>query len=181
VKYAKFIIILAVIIFTMAGCKQDEPTEEEINSNIPEEYNYASGFLGYPVLLNGVGIEVQSAGLPAMQEDTNNDYVQVLLQLTVTNESDSVVVPPGMTLVDDHNNIYVSWKEPLPYGDQLTPIPLSVDTGDSATGNLVYIIPKAATQDNLRLRWESELHMARIDAFLGPIGQRVIPGATSES
>jgi hypothetical protein len=170
VKYPKFIIILVVILLVVAGCRGDEPAEEDVNGSVPREYNYASGFLKYPVLLNSVGIEVQTVGLPAMQEDANNDYVQVLLQLTVTNESESVVVPPGMMLVDDHNNIYVSWQEPLPYEDQLTRMPLSVDTGESATGNLIYIIPIAATQDNLRLRWESDLHKSRIDVFLGPIG-----------
>jgi hypothetical protein len=80
-----------------------------------------------------------------------------------------------MTLVDNHNNIYVSWQEPLPYEAQLTPMPLSVDTGEGVTGNLVFIVPKAATQDNLRLRWESASHESRIDVFLGPLGQRATP------
>ena len=175
-KYQKFIIILAVIMFVLAGCrKNEEPTEEELSGAIPETYNYASGSLGYPVLLNGVGIEVQQAGLPAVQEDANPDYVHVLLELSVTNESDSVVVPPGMTMVDDHNNIYVSWQEEVPYESSLTRMPLSVNEGEGPTGHLVYILPKAATQDNLRLRWESELHQSRIDVFLGSIGQRATP------
>jgi hypothetical protein len=176
VKYPKFIIILVVIMLTLAACRNnDEPTEEELTGAMPETYNYASGSLGYPVLLNGVGIEVEQAGLVAVEDASNPGYVHVILALTVTNETPNVVVPPAMTLVDNHNNMYVSWQEPLPYEDQLTPMPLSVTNGEGITGNLVFIIPKAATQDNLRLRWESEQHQSRIDVFLGPLGQRATP------
>ena len=174
-KYPKLIIILVVIIFTLAACRNNEPTEEEMTGSLPETYNQASGSLGYPVLLNGVGIQVLQAGLLAEEDSSNPDYVHVILTLTTTNESSDVVVPPGMTLVDNHNNIYVSWQEPLPYEAQLTPMPLSVDTGEGVTGNLVFIVPKAATQDNLRLRWESDPHLSRIDVFLGPLGQRATP------
>ena len=176
VKYPKFIIILVIIMLALASCNNnDEPTEAEISGDVPEEYNYASGSLGYPVLLNGVGIEVLQAGLVATEDASNPDYVHIILTLTVTNESSDVVVPPGMTLVDNHNNNYVSWQEPLPYEDQLSPLPLSVTTGEGITGNLVFIVPLAATQDNLRLRWESEQHQSRIDVFLGPLGQRATP------
>ncbi|MBE2222512.1 MAG: hypothetical protein IAF02_13275 [Anaerolineae bacterium] len=175
-KYPKFIIILVIIIFGLASCRnKQEPTEEELSGAIPQEYNYASGSLGYPVLLNGVGIEVLQAGLVAVEDTSNPNYVHIILTLTVTNESSDVVVPPGMTLVDNHKNIYVSWQEPLPYEDQLSPMPLSVTTGEGITGNLVFIVPLAATQDNLRLRWESEQHQSRIDVFLGPLGQRATP------
>lgn len=173
-KYQKFIIILVILVFSLAACRSNsEPTEEELSGAVPQEYNYASGSLGYPVLLNGVGIEVQKAGLPAVQEDANPNYVHVLLELSVTNESNSVVVPPGMTLVDDHNNIYVPWQEELPYESQITRMPLSVNPGEGPSGHLAYIIPRSATQDNLRLRWESDLHQSRIDVFLGAIGERM--------
>ena len=175
-KYPKFIIILVVIMFVLASCRNNqEPTEEELTGAIPQEYNYASGSLGYPVLINGVGIKVLQAGIVAVEDASNPNYVHIILTLTVTNESSDVVVPPAMTLVDNHNNIYVSWQEPLPYEAQLTPMPLSVDTGEGVTGNLVFIVPKAATQDNLRLRWESDAHLSRIDVFLGPLGQRATP------
>jgi hypothetical protein len=174
VKYPKFIIILIVFIFALAGCQNDEPTEDA-SGDIPLTYNYASGSLGYPVLLNGVGIEVLQAGLVAVEDASNPNYVHVILTLTVTNESNDVVVPPAMTLVDNHNNSYASWQKPLSYEDQLTPMPLSVDTGEGVTGNLVFIIPAPATQDNLRLRWESAKHLSRIDVFLGPLGQRATP------
>ena len=110
-----------------------------------------------------------------MQDQTNSDYVHVILRLTVTNESESVVVPPGMTLVDDHHNNYASWQEPLPYENEINRIPLGVDSGEKATGHLIYIVPAAATQDNLRLRWESELHQSLIDVFLGDLGQPATP------
>lgn len=170
-KYQKFIIILVVFMLAMAGCRRNEPTEEELAGEIPEAYNYASGSIGYPVLLNGVGIEVLQAGVVAVEDAINPGYDHVILTLTVTNESESVVVPPGMTLVDDHNNIYVSWQEPLPYEDQLKPMPLSVPADTGITGNLVYIVPAAATKDNLRLRWESDSLQARIDVFLGELGK----------
>ena len=174
-KFAKFIIILVVFMFSLAACRNNEPTEEEVSGEIPAEYNYASGSLGYPVLLNGVGIEVLQAGLLSEEDPSNPNYVHIVLTLTVTNESSDVVVPPGMTLVDNHNNIYVSWQEPLPYEAQLSLMPLSVNTGEGVTGNLVYIVPNSATQDNLRLRWESDTHQSRIDVFLGPLGQRATP------
>lgn len=171
-KYQKFIIILVVVIFSLASCrKNDEPTEEELSGAMPDAYNYASGSLGYSVLLNGVGIKVLQAGVVDIEDAGNPEYVQIILTLTVTNESESVVVPPGMTLVDNHNNIYVSWQEPLPYEDQLKPMPLSVPADTGITGNLVYIVPAAATKDNLRLRWESDTLQARIDVFLGALGK----------
>ncbi len=179
-KYQKFIVILLILSFALAACRRsEEPSDEELSGAIPQEYNYASGSLGYPVLLNRVGIEVATAGLPAVQEDSNPGYVHVALDLTVTNESEFVVVPPGMTLVDDHNNIYVSWQDELPY--EITKMPLSVDSGKGATGHLVYIIPKAAIEDNLRLRWESDIHQSRIDVFLGSIGERFSPETTPTS
>lgn len=174
-KYPKLIVILIIFIFALAACKSDEPTEEEVSGQIPATYNYASGSLGYPVLLNGVGIEVLQAGLVSIEDASNPNYVHIILTLTVTNESSDVVVPPSMTLVDNHNNSYVSWQKPLPYEDQLTPMPLSVNTGEGVTGNLVFIVPAPATQDNLRLRWESAQHLSRIDVFLGPLGQRATP------
>lgn len=174
-KYQKFIIILVIFMLALAGCRRNEPTEEELSGEIPDAYNYASGSLGYPVLLNGIGIEVLQAGIVAVEDASNPEYVHIILTLTVTNESENVVVPPGMTLVDNHNNIYVSWQGPLPYEDQLTPMPLNVPADEGITGNLVFIVPKAATQDNLRLRWESDSLQARIDVFLGPLGKRATP------
>ncbi|PID84863.1 MAG: hypothetical protein CSA11_10905 [Chloroflexi bacterium] len=171
-KYQKFIILLLLITLSLAACRrgQNQPTEEELSKTMPQEHNYASGSVGYPVLTNGVGIEVDRAGLPAVQDDSNPDYVHVILDLTVTNESEYVVVPPGMTLVDDHDNIYVSWQDELPY--DIVRMPLSVNSGAGVTGHLAYVVPKAAIQDNLRLRWESDLHQCRIDVFLGPLGER---------
>ncbi|MFO7683300.1 MAG: hypothetical protein R6X34_24970 [Chloroflexota bacterium] len=174
-KYPKFIIILAAVMFILAACRSNQPPEEELANEIPATYNSAAGSLGYPVLLNGVGIEVQQAGLLTYEDPSSPNYVHVLLTLTVTNESSAVVVPPSMTLVDNHNNIYVSWQAPLPYEDQLVRMPLSIETGKGATGNLVFIVPKSATQDNLRLRWRSETLQARIDVFLGPLGERMTP------
>ena len=169
-KYAKFIIILIIILSALTACKNEDETAEA--GEMPTTYNYASGSMGYPVLLNGIGIELLQAGIVAENSSDNPNYVNIILALTVTNESDYVAVPPAMTLVDDHNNIYVSQQEPLPYEEQLTRMPLSVTEGEGFTGNLVFIVPAAAVQDNLRLRWQSETLKARIDVFLGPLGQR---------
>lgn len=170
-KYPRFIIIIFVVLLTLSACNTNQ--DANVDDDAAAEYNYAAGSLKYPVLLNGVGIQVSTAGLLAVEDESNDEYVHVVLTLTITNQSDADIVPPTMTLVDEHDNIYQSWQSPLPYEDQLSRLPLSVPPGESGTGNLVFTVPQPAIKDNLRLRWESPFHQSRIDVFLGPIGERV--------
>jgi len=168
VKYQRFIIILFSLSLVMTACRRVASGTGDDNL----QTNYAAGSLSYPVLLNGVGIQVDQAGLLSVQDASNPDYAHIVLALTVTNQSQYDVVPPTMTLVDDHGNIYPAWQSALPYEEQIVRLPLAVTDGGSGSGNLVFIVPKSAVQDDLRLRWESDVHQARIDVFLGTIGQR---------
>ncbi|MCA9872428.1 MAG: hypothetical protein KC441_02205 [Anaerolineales bacterium] len=166
-KYQRFIIILFTLSLLMTACRRAQTGANENN-----QLNYAAGSLSYPVLLNGVGIQVDQAGLLSVQDDSNPDYAHVVLALSVSNQSDYDVVPPTMTLVDAHGNLYPAWQSALPYEDQINRLPLSVPNGQSGIGNLVFIVPNSALQDNLRLRWDSAAHQSRIDVFLGTIGVR---------
>jgi hypothetical protein len=168
VKYRRFILFTLIVLLTLAACRPNTSISEEVQT-----YDYAAGSLNYPVLLNGVGIQIDQAGLLAVQDESNEDYVHVLLTLTISNQSEADVVPPTMTLVDDHGNVYQSWQSPLPYEDQISRVPLAVPEGDSGTGNLIFIVPRPAITDNLRLRWDSAIHQSRIDVFLGELGERV--------
>jgi len=168
VKYQRFIIILFSLSLVMTACQRAASGTGDDNL----QTNYAAGSLSYPVLLNGVGIQVDQAGLLSVQDASNPDYAHVVLALTVSNQSEYDVVPPTMTLVDAHGNIYPAWQSVLPYEEQIVRLPLAVADGDSGSGNLVFIVPKTAVQDDLRLRWESAVHQSRIDVFLGTIGQR---------
>lgn len=165
-KYQRFIIILFSLILTITACGDNQDNAGDGSQQI----DYAAGSLTYPVLLNGVGIQVDQAGVLSVQDASNPDYAHVVLALAVTNQSEFDVVPPTMTLVDAHGNIYPAWQSALPYEEQISRLPLTVPTGESGIGNLVFIVPKTAVQDNLRLRWHSDVHQARIDVFLGAIG-----------
>ena len=165
-KYRKFAVFVLIALVLLAGCQRSQESASPQN-------NYAAGSLGFPVLLNGVGIQVEQAGLLSVRDESNPDYAHVVLGLTITNQSEYDVVPPTMTLVDAHGNIYPAWQSPLPYEEQITRLPLSVPQGGSGIGNLVFIVPKTAVQDDLRLRWDSAIHGSRIDVYLGSIGQRM--------
>lgn len=166
-KYRRFTIIIFSLFLVLTACQGNQPEESG-----GQQTNYAAGSLGYPVLLNGVGIQVDQAGILAVQDLVNIDYVHVVLYLTVSNQSEFDVVPPTMMLVDGHGNMYPAWQTVLPYEDQIVRLPLSVPTGESGIGNLVFIVPKTAVSDDLRLRWESTVHQSRMDIYLGAIGQR---------
>ncbi len=162
-KYRRFTLFVLMAVVSLTACRQNQ-------DNASQHSNYAAGSLGFPVMLNDVGIQVDQAGLLSVQDESNTDYAHVVLALTITNQSEYDVVPPTMMLVDAHGNIYPAWQSPLPYEDQITRLPLSVPTGESGIGNLVFIVPKTAVQDDLRLRWESAVHGSRIDVYLGPVG-----------
>jgi len=168
VKVRRFIILFFSAILVLTACRR----AQDSSGNESQQTNYAAGSINYPLLLNGVGLQVDQAGFLAEQDALNADYAHIILSLAVTNQSEYDVVPPTMTLVDAHGNIYPAWQSALPYEDQINRLPLTVPTGESGIGNLIFIIPKSALQDNLRLRWESTIHQSRIDVFLGTIGSR---------
>jgi len=132
-------------------------------------YDHASGVQNFSVLLNGVGMQVESV-IPRPAE--RGGYTYLVLTVSLVNESSHPVVPGSFILVDDAANQYISQQTNVPFGSELTGLPLTVNKGDEGvTGNIVFEVPNSALQANLRLRWESAAHESRIEIFLGALPQ----------
>lgn len=78
------------------------------------------------------------------------------------NESDLSLSPYTAVLVDDRSNQYACWAFDREDGIE----DLFVEPGQVVTGVLRYEIPTAALDNDLRLRWESDLHKVRLEIFL---------------
>ncbi len=130
-------------------------------------YDYASGGQDFSVLLKGVGMQVESV-IPRPAERAG--YTYLVLTVSLVNESKNPVVPGSFVLVDDVSNQYASQQTNVPFGSELTGLPLAVNKGDEGvTGHIVFEVPNSALQANLRLRWESDAHQSRIEIFLGAL------------
>jgi hypothetical protein len=173
VKYFKAICIFLLISLVIVGCQSEPEPDPENPETIPESIQfYAASSIHYRAMINKVVFRVEEAGFMAVPPDSNPNYAPVLVTLSVFNESNPDVGLNQLVLVDNHGNIYSEQYSP-PDGNQQTGLPISVPTGESANGQIMFSVPIGALNDNLRLRWDSELHQARIEIFLGPLGERV--------
>lgn len=155
-----------IVSLLLSGCslvRNNADTAEDTTRN----YDYASGVQNFSVLLNGVGMQVESV-IPRPAE--RDGYTYLVLTVSVVNESNNPVVPGTFVLVDDVMNQYVSRQTNVPFGAELTGLPLSINKGEAGvTGHIVFEVPNSALQANLRLRWESEPHQSRIEIFMGAL------------
>jgi len=162
----RILFIFLVISLLLSGCGLVS-NNANTGTDATQNYDYASGGQDFSVLLNGVGMQVESV-IPRPAERTG--YTYLVLTVSLVNESNNPVVPGNFILVDDVSNQYASQQTNVPFGSELTGLPLSVNKGDKGvTGHIVFEVPNSALQANLRLRWESDSHQSRIDIFLGAL------------
>lgn len=160
------VLFLAVTLLTLAACADAPPTPEAL----PTDYNYAAGELNFSVALGGVVVQVTDVQVYASDGNIASGYVYVVPTVNVTNQNDTAVSSRDFTLVDEYLNEYESWQTNVAFGSALKTMPESIERGQSASSNHVFIVPAASLQANLKLRWDSHITLSRIDIALGDLG-----------
>ena len=161
------VLFLAMVLLTLTACAQEEVPAPEA---LPTDYNYAAGELNFSVALGGVVIQVTDVQVYASDGNIAAGYVYVVPTVNVTNQNETAVSNRDFTLVDEYLNEYESWQTNVAFGSALQTMPDSIGQGQAATANHVYIVPAAALQANLKLRWDSHITLSRIDVALGNLG-----------
>lgn len=160
------VLFLAVMLLTFAACAEEPPAPEAL----PTDYNYAAGELNFSVALGGVVIQVTDVEVYASDGNIAQGYVYVVPTVNVTNQNDTPVSSQDFTLVDEYLNEYESWQTNVAFGAALDVMPAEIERGQNATANHVFIVPAAALQANLKVRWDSHFTLSRIDVSLGDLG-----------
>ncbi len=159
------VLFLAVMLLTLAACAEEPPAPEAL----PTDYNYATGVLNSSVVLGGVVIQVTDVEVYASDGNIASGYVYVVPTVNVTNQNESPVSNRDFTLVDEYLNEYESWQTNVAFASALEAMPELVQRGETVSSNHVFIVPAAALQANLKLRWDSHLTLSRIDVALGDL------------
>ena len=160
------VLFLAVTLLTLAACADAPPGPEAL----PTDYNYAAGELNFSVALDGVVVQVTDVEVYASDGNIASGYVYVVPTVSVTNQNETPVSNRDFTLVDEYLNEYESWQTNVGFGAALQTMPEAIERGQNATANNVFIVPAAALQANLKLRWDSQITLSRIDVSLGDLG-----------
>jgi hypothetical protein len=159
------VLFLAVILLSLAACAEEPPAPEAL----PSDYNYATGVLNFSVALSGVVIQVTDVEVYASDGNIAAGYVYVVPTVNVTNQNETAVSNRDFTLVDEYLNEYESWQTNVAFGSALEEMPESVQQGETVSSNHVFIVPAAALQASLKLRWDSPRTLSRIDVALGDL------------
>ena len=161
------LLFLAVTLLTLAACSSEPTPGPEA---LPTDYNYAAGELNFSVALSGVVVQVTDVQVYASDGNIASGFVYVVPTINVTNQNETAVSSRHFSLVDEYLNEYQSWQTNVAFGAALNTMPESIQRGQSASANHVFIVPSAALQANLKLRWDSPLVLSRIDVSLGNLG-----------
>jgi hypothetical protein len=161
------VLFLAMILLTLAACSEEPPSRLEV---LPTDYNYAAGELNFSVALNGVVVQVTDVQVYASDGNIASGFVYVVPTVNVTNQNETAVSSRHFSLVDEYLNEYQSWQTNVAFGAALNTMPESIQRGETVSANHVFIVPSAALQANLKLRWDSPLVLSRIDVSLGNLG-----------
>jgi hypothetical protein len=156
-------LFLAMALLVLTACTKAAPALEAL----PTDYNYAAGELNFSVALSGVVIQVTDVQVYASDGNIAAGYVYVVPTVNVTNQNETAVSSRDFSLVDEYLNEYESWQTNVAFGAALKTMPENIEQGQAASSNHVFIVPAAALQANLKLRWDSPITLSRIDVALG--------------
>lgn len=159
------VLFLAIALLFLAACGEAQPVPEAL----PTDYNYAAGELNFSVALSGVVIQVTDVEVYASDGNIASGYVYVVPTVNVTNQNETAVSSRDFSLVDEYLNEYESWQTNVAFGSALKTMPDAIGQGDNTSANHVFIVPAAALQANLKLRWDSPITLSRIDVSLGDL------------
>ncbi len=157
------VLIFAGLAMMLAACAQPEPAPQAL----PTDYNYAAGELNFSVALSGVVVQVTDVEVYASDGNIASGFVYVVPTVSVTNQNETAVSSRDFSLVDEYLNEYESWQTNVAFGAALQTMPELTAQGQSVSANHVFIVPAAALQANLKLRWDSPVTLSRIDVSLG--------------
>lgn len=168
-KYPKFLIGL-LLILTVTGCGGIRGRAN--NASATPEPDFAQGVYGFASELKGVWIQVDNVQTISAAGDGKPGFIYVVLTLSIENRSEESLIPASIILVDQFENAYPSQQDgSASFSNQLVTMPLSLQPGESVTGNELYLVPESALNADLRMRWESPIHNSRIDILLGALAQ----------
>ncbi|MCA9945159.1 MAG: hypothetical protein H6656_05110 [Ardenticatenaceae bacterium] len=157
------VLFFAAMLLMLTACREAQVVPEAL----PGDYNYAAGELNFSVALSGVVIQVTDVAVYVSDGNIADGFVYVVPTINVTNQNETAVSSRHFTLVDEYLNEYESWQTNVSFGSALTTMPENIVQGESVSSNHVFIVPAAALQANLKLRWDSPLTLSRIDVALG--------------
>lgn len=164
----KRLIILMLFGLLLAACRNSNPINPDL---LPANYNYAGGSFPNPITLNGVTVRIEEPRVEVADANLKQGYVYLVVHVRVSNQSSESVNASEFRLIDEYLNLYESWQTSVPFADGLTPMPQIIAAGQTAEGEHVFLLPAAALQANLRLRWQSAVHQSRIDLSLGTLSE----------
>lgn len=136
------------------------------------------GRIGFITEANNISFVVDEVQAYLIDPDRNveiSGYSKVVVKLRVTNNNENTLISPyDITLVDDFSNEYVHWNV---VGFEEFPRLPAVMYQESAAGALVYRVPIAALNNQLRVRLEDTEDISlndtytdtRIEIMLDPI------------
>ncbi|VAW41565.1 hypothetical protein MNBD_CHLOROFLEXI01-2139 [hydrothermal vent metagenome] len=160
------VLFFAVMTFMLIACREAQPVPEALLT----DYNYAAGEMNFSVALSGVVVQVTDVQVYASDGNIASGYVYVVPAVQVTNQNETAVSSRDFSLVDEYLNEFESWQTNVAFGSQLLTMPEAVKQGETVSANHVFIVPAAALQANLKLRWDSPITLSRIDVSLGNLG-----------
>ena len=169
----KLTTIAFVLLITLVACTQVEPTPDAPPAvgtplGSPPGYTSVGGDLSFSPSAAGVTLSVNNVEVHQANPDgftPAGGYVFVVLDATVENNSDIPFISAlHCVLIDEFSNQYAAWA--IPFGRFILD---KVEPGETGNGSLVYQVPAAALSEELRLRWESDLHRARLEIMLGDL------------
>ncbi len=148
-----------VLLLTACGVPSASPNAPQ-QMGLPAGYTTITGPMPAQ-MANGVRLTVNTVGV--LDAPAPSGYVVLVLNLTISNDSETETVCAGsLAVVDKWANTYANWfglKADLP-----EIMPMCVSTHEVATGNASFQIPVAALSQELRVRWESKL--TRVEVLL---------------
>lgn len=160
------LVLFGSLLWTSLGaCSQEDPAIQ--NEMQVGDFDYAAGNRSFQVALNGVVLQINQVDVLPGDTNVAAGYVYVVPRINVTNQSETPVTATEFMLVDEYLNQYKSWQTNVSFYENLTPMPAAIVNGDALAGDHVFIVPAAALQSNLKVRWESSNHQSRIEISLG--------------
>jgi len=161
-KWVLFILIGLVVLPACRGGEQADNGELQVG-----DFDYAAGNRDFQVALNGVVLQVNDVEVLAGDVDIGSGYLYVVPRINVTNNGENPVGATEFSLVDEYLNQYQSWQTSVSFAETLAGMPAVINRGEAVAGDHVFIVPAAALQANLKVRWESSDYRSRIEISLG--------------
>lgn len=170
------LLLLLILLMSVSGCRNipaitPQPTLQPTPPPVGTPSDWSGGISVYgtmPFAPSAGGVTIAVDAVEALPPTAGiyplpPGYVFLVLSVRVLNDSPFSVSYPAFVVVDKSANQYAWWSTST-LGREATP--LGVEPGEVRSDLLVYFVPESALQADLRLRWESGVHQARVEVLL---------------